>query len=175
MNSVSKRSAIFTKLDHQDNLSEPGESSIGRELHKNQSRLGQHFYLFMLLLASGCRYHEVQTIQANQITSSGQVLVKGKKGSNDRFISCESVTDYLLKCKAEGLAPFRNCHINSSNRLLKQFGLITQKKGRVRLTVSGIFREAYAKSIREVSIDDSKVSEFLGHKSKSNSQYYGKG
>jgi integrase len=175
INSVSTRSAKFNTLHQPDQLSVLAITRPVSQLDQFKSILGHHYYLFVLLESSGCRYSEVQSIEPSQISNSGQVLIKGKKGSKDRFISDTRATQFLLNAKQNSIAPFLHCHVNSSNRLLHKIGLITQKAGRKKLTVSGIFRELYAKSIREVSNDNSKVSEFLGHKSDSNSQFYGKG
>lgn len=174
-NSVVSRSAKIT------NHTQPGSSQLqeiirpASQLDAHKFTLGIYYYLFCLMESSGCRFSEVRSISHQLITSTGKAVIKGKKGSNDRFIQDQRCTDLLLKCKSIQRDPFEGCNIDTGNRHLKRIGIMTQKKGRKKLTVSGIFRESYAKEIREVIPEDSAVSKFIGHKSATNGSFYGKG
>lgn len=175
INSDPNRSTKFNKHTQPGSTATKGESRPVSPLEKFKSTLGIYYFLFALMESSGCRFSEIRSISYLSISSYGSVLVKGKKGSHDRFLQDQRSTNYLLKSKSIERDPFHGCHIDTANRHLKRIGLITQKKGRKNLTLSGIFRESYAKQIREVSPDDSTVSKFIGHKSATNGSFYGKG
>jgi hypothetical protein len=49
-----------------------------------------------------------------------------------------------------------------------------QKKGRERLTITGIFRDSYAAHIRTIQKDDKTLTRSIGHKAQQNDNYYGK-
>jgi integrase len=150
-------------------------SSISDQLARWKGSLGVYYFLFVLMQSSGCRISEALEITPERISSEGKALIKGKKGSEDRFISDDRARAFLLKSKSIERAPFLGCNIFTALRHLKRIGLQTQKKGRKRLTVSGIFRESFAKEIREVDTEKSRVSKFIGHKVAKNGEFYGKG
>lgn len=174
-NSVMSPSAMTTSHMQRDPSQIEGSTAQESKLESFKSQLGHYYYLFALMESSGCRFSEVCQISWLLITSQGKAVVKGKKGSNDRLIFDARCSQFLLKAKSNQFNPFHGCNIFTANRHLHRLGLITQKIGRERLTVTGIFRESFAKEIREVCNDDSKVSELVGHKNKKNGSFYGKG
>jgi integrase len=165
---------INNHLQHDHITAEPG-TSIGDQLARWKGSLGVYYFLFVLMQSSGCRISEALEITPGHISSEGKALIKGKKGSEDRFISDDRARAFLLKSKSIERPPFLGCNIFTALRHLKRIGLQTQKKGRKRLTVSGIFRESFAKEIREVDTEQSRVSKFIGHKVAKNGEFYGKG
>ena len=144
-------------------------------LESNKGLLGVYYYLFVLMESSGCRIGELLSATHQQITSQGKLLIKGLKGSNDRFISDSKCTQFLIKMKSIERNPFEGCNRFTARRHLQRVSLFTQKKGRKHLTMTGVFREAYAKEIREVDDNDTTVSKHIGHKVRSNGKHYGKG
>jgi len=150
------------------------ENAPGAILERSKHRLGAYYYLFCLMESSGCRFSEVASLTCEQISESGKWLVKGKKGSSNRFIDNKNCVEFLLKMKSIARAPFQGCNIFTASRHLISIGLITHKKGRERMTVTGIFRDNYARSIREVDNTSATVSKHLGHKVSKNGDYYGK-
>ena len=163
--------------NHLQAPADPGAAglSIGEQLLRWKGTLGVYYFLFVLQESSGCRISEALEITPERISSEGKALIKGKKGSEDRFISDDRARAFLLKAKSINRPPFLGCNVFTALRHLKRIGLQTQKKGRKRLTVSGIFRESFAKEIREVDSGKSRVSKFIGHKVAKNGEYYGKG
>lgn len=150
----------------------PGQVSV---LESNKGLLGVYYYLFVLMQSSGCRVGEILGATCQQISSHGKLLIKGLKGSNDRFIHDARAAAFLLECKAIDRNPFHGCNRFTARRHLQKISLFTQKKGRKNLTVTGVFREEFAKEIREIDNSDSAVSKHIGHKVSTNGKHYGKG
>jgi hypothetical protein len=113
-------------------------------------------------------------IQPGDIANNGSCLIKGRKRSYDRIISDLRVAEFLLKCKTLNLTPFRHCNIFTASRMLKSIGLEKFKKGRKRMTVTGIFRDEYAKNVRSIQREPGTLTREIGHKSRKNDEYYGK-
>lgn len=147
---------------------------LASSLEKSKGYLGNYYYLFCLLESSGARFSEVQDVRPNEIAQNGSVLIRGRKRSFDRVITDNRCTAWLLKCKGKDIAPFHGCNIWTANRMLKSIGLMKQKKGRERLTVSGIFRDAYAMHIRTIQKDERTLTRSIGHKVQANDNYYGR-
>lgn len=173
--SVSNPSAQTNRVLHPNGHRAAGSADIGEVLQRNQGLLGVYFYLFVLMESSGCRIAELLDASHTAITSQGKLLISGKKGSNDRLISDSRATDFLIEMREIQRNPFHGCTRFTARRMLQRVSLFTQKSGRKNLTMTGIFRESYAKEIREINNDDSKVSKLIGHKNLNNGKYYGKG
>lgn len=175
INSATNPSAQFNKLLQQD-TEPPGRiSAPGEVLESNKGLLGVYYFLFVLMESSGCRVGELLSATHSQITTQGKLLIKGLKGSNDRFISDSRATQFLLKMKAIQRDPFHGCNRFTARRHLQKVSLFTQKSGRKNLTMTGVFREQYAKEIREIDNTDTAVSKFIGHKVNTTGKHYGKG
>ena len=175
INSVPNPSAQFNKLLHSSCSPGTGSCGSGEVLELNKGLLGVYYYLFVLMESSGCRVGELLNASYSQITTHGKILVKGLKGSNDRFISDSRATEFLLKMRAIQRDPFHGCNRFTARRHLQKISLFTQKRGRKNLTMTGVFREQYAKEIREVDNNDSAVSKHIGHKVSTTGKHYGKG
>lgn len=147
---------------------------LAQKLEANKGYLGNYFYLFLLLEQSGARFSEVQEVKHTDIALNGSILIHGKKRSFDRVVRDDRCTAWLLKCKAKEVDPFHGCNIWTANRMLKSIGVVKQKKGRKRLTVSGVFRDSYAAHIRTIQKDERTLTRSIGHKAQANDNYYGR-
>jgi len=174
-NSDMNPSAQINTLLQPGSIDMAGPSRSGEVLERNKGLLGVYYYLFVLMESSGCRIGELLTASQQQISSQGKILIKGLKGSNDRFIGDSRSADFLIRMKSIGLDPFHGCNRFTARRHLQRISLFTQKSGRKNLTMTGVFRESYAKEIREVDNNDTTVSKHIGHKVSSNGKHYGKG
>lgn len=173
--SVVNPTAQFNTLLQPGSMAGKDKTGSGEVLERNKGLLGVYYYLFVLMQSSGCRVGEVLGLSHSQITSQGKALIKGLKGSNDRFISDSRATEFLIKCRAIQRDPFTGCNRFTARRHLQRISLFTMKKGRKNLTMTGVFRESYAKEIREVDDNDSTVSKHIGHRVSTNGKHYGKG
>lgn len=172
-NSVLRRNAK-TKTHLQPD-SEPAdqENTFHGQLEKVKNVLGPWAMVFNLMQVGGCRINEILKAQYTQISNEGGLHIKGSKGSNDRYIFDARCSSFLLKMKKHQTDPFHQLNIYAAIRLLKKHGIVTQKKGRVNQTVTGIFRNEKAKQVRNVSQDESLTANVLGHKSQKSTSYYG--
>lgn len=143
-------------------------------INERLQNLGHYTPLFIFMAASGCRISEALDIRHWEISSNGSVLLRGKKGSDNRWIAPNDSKAYLLKCKSLDQDPFSSLNVYSARRHLIRAGVYIQKSGRKNLTMTGIFRELFAKEVRSINLGDIEVSKFIGHKSNSNAKFYGK-
>lgn len=136
--------------------------------------LGNYYYLFVLLEASGCRVTEVLNIVKSDINSRGQLFVIGLKKGQNRLIECHLATDYLLKCVRNNIEPFANLNRFTAYRLLKNIGIGKVKGGNQVSSVTHIFRDNYVRRLRELKMTDEDRSRLIGHKNIKSTEYYGK-
>lgn len=168
-------SAQTTKLlqSNEDQKSQAFQASAVLQMKKGQ--LGVYFYLFRLMLVSGVRISELLNADHHCISNDGRLLIAGLKGSSDRLIFDSECTVFLLKMKAIQRNPFQGCNRFTARRILLSLSLYTHKSGRKNLTMTGVFREAFAKDVRSIQDNDGLVSKHIGHKNLKNGSFYGKG
>lgn len=169
-----KPSAQINKVLQPSGESEGYISSIGLKLETAKPYLGNYYFLFSILLETGCRISEALSIRPEHITLVGKVLLLGKKGSNDRVVSISIARLFLLKSKMHNIAPFTGMNRFTARRHLLRLGITKLKKGRINESVTHIFRDEYVKDLRSVAMKESVRSDSIGHKIVKNTGYYGK-
>jgi integrase len=130
--------------------------------------------LYLLLYETGCRFSEAKSIKHNQITSQGNVLIKGSKGSADRLINTRYCFRYLLECKYKCIDPFREVTYDAFYKALKKFGTGFKPTGNSNNAVVHSLRHEKVDENREVTTDSVTLSKQSGHKNKDNLKFYGK-
>lgn len=149
-------------------------SQIGEKLESQKKLLGDYYYLFLLQWKTGCRISEALNIQAEDCEESGVILIKGLKGSSDRAVNISEMKPVIKKAKRRNMPLFFSMNRFTAYRLLKKMGIQKLKKGRQRESVTHIFRDEHAKSIRKVKGSAKVIGNALGHKSLKNTDFYGK-
>jgi integrase len=154
----------------------PSDQSPGQrsQLEKLKPELGRWYFVFCLMQVSGSRINEILKASHQQISNEGGLHIKGAKGSKDRYVYDFQCAQYLLKMKNLSTDPFLHLNIFAAIRLMKRYGMYTQKKGRKHMTITGIFRNEKAKNVRNTSKDEALTAAVLGHKSQNSTAYYGK-
>ena len=174
VNSVLNRSAQITNLCHPAKDPESTQRSLRDILDINKTYLGRYYYLFLLMESSGARITEILNIRSKDISKTGQIFVKGLKGSEDRVILDRQAAKWILKQKAKGIEVFETLNRFTAYRLLRNIGIGTVKKGRSKHAVTHIFRERFIGGLREIDIEESLRAKTVGHKNQKSTGYYGK-
>ena len=130
--------------------------------------------LYLLLHETGCRFSEAKSIKHNQITSQGNILVKGSKGSADRLINTRYCFRYLLDCKKKCIDPFSDVTYDYFYKALKKFGTGFKPKGNSNNAVVHSLRHEKVDENRQVTTDQNVLSKQSGHINKENLKFYGK-
>lgn len=175
------RSKSVTSLSEQTNklLQVPSRPSAQQneildKLNNNKQYLGNYYELFLLMFYNGSRISETLNIRHEQITETGQIYLIADKGSNNRLISSPSGILFYIHCKTNFIDPFHGLNRFTAYRLLKSINISLLKNGRVHESVTHIFRNHFAKNLRNIGIEDGYLAQVTGHKNKSNTDYYGK-
>lgn len=174
-NSVSSPSAHTNKLC--DDLEVPG-AKVKALLHDRESILRQNpklWYVIELMMAGGLRVSEVLNISAYDITTLGHIRIKGSKGSSDRVVRVFDGLDYMLRCKENSVAPFRDISRYYVYREFKKLGITHKFFGKAKASVTHFFRQLVSRSMEEENFTDEQRRQFLGHKGKSSLKHYSNG
>jgi integrase len=130
-------------------------------------------YLIFILQNGGFRVSEVLAIKWSDITSDGRVLVRGLKGSSDRFFFDSFTKSFLLLARASKVDPFAGMNRFQVYRYCKLHGYMVQKEGRVNVSVTHSFRENYVREMKELTEEKEVLKVALGHKSINSQNFYG--
>ena len=131
--------------------------------------------LLYVMFLSGCRVSEALDIRPSRISPSGQVLLRGLKGSEDRVINIGSMARYgvdniiLASYDIELRSRF------SMYRLLKRLGF-SQYFGESSVpSVTHIFRHMFVREQAEQGIELTTTQRAVGHKNINNTKHYANG
>lgn len=156
--------------DDTEHLTKSVMSFIGR----NKTEAYYVKAIIELLFLYGLRISEALAITHHSITKSGLILIKGKKGSEDRFIRPVMFLTFWKHYKA--------CEIDYSfvysrqyfYRVLKKYGFYASYGNNTKMSVTHMFRHEYARDIQLQFKDLEIVKKGIGHKSIKSTQYYDK-
>lgn len=125
-----------------------------------------------LLVCSGLRVSEVCTIDASRIVNDKQVVVRGAKGSGDRFVTL-CCTSGLLEFKAPGWREF-NYHLDRHYvyRLCKKVGIYARILGNKNASVTHAGRHIFIDSLQESGLGVEEIQKVVGHKSQASTEHY---
>ena len=159
-------------------LCEPGSSQLIDQTRR--SRLNQlykaepwHICLVVHLLADyGLRISEALSIKATDITSNGQIIIKGSKGSSNRLIVINEYRDRLIDLRKSSFNPIKNIDRFVIYRVLKKWSIEGKSTYGSKNAVCHQFRYDVAKDIQSVTKDLNETAKLIGHKSSSNTAIY---
>ena len=159
-------------------LCEPADSRLVDGAR--QSRLTQlyksepwHISLVVHLLADyGLRVSEALSIKATDITSNGQIIIKGSKGSSNRLIVINEYRDRLIDLRNSSFNPINDIDRFVIYRVLKKWSINGEFSYGSKNAVCHQFRYNFAKDIQSVTNDLNETAKLIGHKSSSNTAIY---
>jgi site-specific recombinase XerD len=125
-----------------------------------------------LQLLWGLRISEVISIKPSQVTSLGQIMIRGSKKSEDRIVMgymySNVWTSYVKKGNIIGEERDRYYYYN----LYKKFGLYRKNKGKDNNSVTHIFRYSFVELLLKNNIEINEIQKLIGHKSVKSTEHY---
>lgn len=132
-----------------------------------------HIGLVVHLLADyGLRVSEALSIKPTDITTNGQIVIKGSKGSSNRLIVINEYRDKLIDLRSSGFNPIKNIDRFVIYRVLKKWNIEGTFTYGSKNAVCHQFRYNLAKDIHSVTNDLNETAKLIGHKSSSNTAIY---
>ncbi len=126
----------------------------------------------MILLESGCRVSEVLTINSASISPQGRVMIKGKKGSNDRIIHPITIAPQMIKLRKRNGPIFAEISRFHVYRAFRSVGLSHIFDGRSKASVTHLFRHLVAIDLELTQHGKAAITTGLGHKSAESADHY---
>lgn len=121
----------------------------------------------------GLRVSEVLGIRAIHLKSNGAIIIHGKKKSSDRVCYVIEARAFITRCRLSRRDPFMDLDRFQIYREYKKLGLIYQSSKSSKKSVTHALRHIIVEKFRSEGVDDKITSQFIGHKSKKNIEYYG--
>lgn len=128
--------------------------------------------LVKFMIATGTRISEALQVNHSEITRTGMVLIRAKKGSNNRMISPGLATQYLLNCKKSRINPWEGWSRFFVYRQFKKYGITSQANNKSRNKVTHSLRHEVAKGIKAAGMEIEITKLALGHKNLNSTSYY---
>lgn len=155
---------------------EVGRKIIGLEnaLKSAKTQSMELYNLILCISNNGMRISEVLNIQCKDITPLGRFYIYGLKGSNSRIIHDPSISDYLLNCKRNNCQPFMTFNRFFVYRFLKSHGVQFNSVQSTKKSITSAFRHYAIADVNNLSDNLENARQYIGHKSVSATNYYGK-
>lgn len=128
--------------------------------------------IYILQSRYALRVSEVLGISPKNITSSGTIVVKGLKGSNDKYIDIIELRNFFKECKVNNVSPFKGISRYFVYRTYKKFNVNSSESYGTKTAVTHGFRYKKVREIQEIEKDLTVSSIVLGHKSLSSTKHY---
>lgn len=145
------------------------------KLSEVEANMGVQFAALVDLMAvNGCRISELLAVQKSDIQFNGQVFIRGKKGSNNRFLSALVSTPYLLRQLGHQGLLFEGYSRFYVYREFKKLGLYFESASSTRLSITHAFRHYFILELRKAGFCDTDIAQVIGHKNVNNTHNYGR-
>ena len=128
--------------------------------------------IYLLQKRYALRISETLSISYKNITSKGSIVVRGLKGSNDKFIDIPELRNWFIECKLNSLLPFSGLSRFAVYRIYKKFNVNYEENYGNKIAVTHGFRYKKVREIKEVENDLSLSSIVLGHKNINSTKHY---
>lgn len=149
------------------------EISINNVIMEQLKRRDKDCYIVARLMSeTGCRISEVLNMWGTDITKEGRVLIRAKKGGNNRVVNVSR--EFIREISRAG----QSCELIQDKdrfyfyREFKKAGIVLELKGYKRARVTHAFRHEYANQIKNLSRDKDVTKVAMGHKSIKSQDYY---
>lgn len=120
----------------------------------------------------GLRISEVIGIQPNDVSPLGQIRIRGKKGSNNRYvIGYQFISVWTGYVKKGNVIEDERSRYYYYHKYVR-FGLYSSKKGKENRSVTHAFRHSLVELLQSEGYELSEISGVIGHKNKNNIKYY---
>lgn len=122
----------------------------------------------------GLRISEVLDIRGTDIIKPNQVLIKGKKGSQNRIVNLGESKDYYLRYADRPRLIFDCISRFYVYREYKKLGISHKFSARSKESVTHLFRHLVVKNFKNYNISTNDSKNFIGHKAKASTEVYEK-
>jgi site-specific recombinase XerD len=156
--------------DHLETVVKSLQDSISSLREKSESL----YHFAVIQMESGLRTSELISLLHSDITVTGTFRIRGKKRSHSRMISPGISREFLLRHREMRRDPFREFDRFYIRREYKKVGINFYFQGDKKRTVTHIFRHLYVSGMLTAGIEVNEASKFIGHKSVSSTEHYGK-
>lgn len=136
------------------------------------SRFGHYALGCDLLLSGGLRISELIGERWLFVNAIGQVVIKGKKGSNDKLVTPLYCAEYWRGLRGWCLNPCNIVSRFSWYRFLKAQGVVIHEKGKAHASVTHAARKLKAHEMFVNELEQGTIQEVIGHKSEKSTTYY---
>jgi len=125
-----------------------------------------------LLMFYGLRISEVLRIKKNDIKSTGHIIIKGLKGSNDRLVQPKYYYEFWFK-SGYGSLPLGGIYSRFYYyRLFKRMGIGQKFNMNSNTSVTHYFRHNLIIELKRQGVPEHMLSSYIGHVSKKTLKYY---
>lgn len=135
----------------------------------NYSKIGA---VVELMYIGGVRVSEALRVRPTDVTSRGDVMVRGLKGSNDRLVTPLKYQSFWLRYRSGGGSVESEVSRFYVYREMRKHGLYMKYGNNQLNSVTHMFRHLKALSMRDGGMEQEAISHILGHKQVSNSKFY---
>ena len=132
------------------------------------------YYIAKLMQIGALRVSEVLSINPKDISRTGHVVIRSKKGGDNRVIYTGEVSDYLLNCKRLSIIPFRLYDRHYIYREFKKRGIVYESNYSTKKSVAHSIRHSIVDCARREGFEKDSIKRITGHKSDKVVELYGK-
>lgn len=125
-----------------------------------------------IILVSGCRVSEALGIEYKDIYEGNQVVIKGIKGSRNRFITLPNDLAILVDSLNGKWRLDDYTNRFRIYRLMKQLGMVNKFENSKKASVTHSVRHLRALDLKRKGFDEEQIKDYLGHKSISSVKFY---
>lgn len=125
-----------------------------------------------LMLAGGLRLSELLYPASFFVTSLGQVLIQGRKGSANKLVSPVFQSQYWAGSRGWVANPFTFSSRWSWYRFFRSQGVVLSESGKVNKSVTHVPRKLLAHSLFNNGVELQSVADVVGHRAISSTEYY---
>jgi hypothetical protein len=127
---------------------------------------------YLLQKKYALRISEVLSFKYYNVTSTGLVVFRGSKGSNDKLVDIDCLKDFFIKCRLHCVNPFSHLNRYIVYRAYVKYGLNEYYSYGSKNAVTHSFRYAKVAETQEIEKDMELSRLVIGHKSISNTKKY---
>lgn len=130
--------------------------------------------VMQILVAYGLRISEAISIQAQDISTDGTILIRSKKGSQPRLISGLQFSKWLADNRLFFSSQVRYRNRWYYYRLFKRLGIYKKMTGNMNNSTTHVFRYAFVQKVQAMTKEIETTGKIIGHVNKKNTENYGK-
>lgn len=159
-------------LYHKGNNNEAIINRVLQVIGKNSKEPDLHKAVIELMFSAGLRISEVLNIDGSAIKRNGNILIKGSKGSQNRYISPGLYREFWIS-RRKSVEKIGDVYSRFYwYRLFKKLGISMNINSDTRTAVTHALRYLYIQEGSENNEDITTIQQSVGHKTKAMTERY---